>query len=301
MLDDLTLATNPSILPKHIEVKVLQNVTVLLITINTTKNSFSKSVIYKYLQPLDGHKNIYRFNQGGHQTEFVTYYCIGKYGACTAAIRYFSPGTEIHQTTNNITVMASQCFPNLGAIISIGIACGIKKKVQLCDVLVSSKVVNYDKAMDECLTINKAISVSSQPLKLFTQPVQWPDDAMKKYLKDHRQRIPNVKCGVIFSGLYPIDDPAITKTLVKNFAHEGIGIEMDGGYLLADNQQTAVNFIIIKGVCDFGDGKNIIAYHHTAALLAADLVHKCLSDPHATEFFKGSHNCIATYVLYLSS
>ena len=302
MLDDLTLATNPSILPKHIEVEVLQSVTVFLITINTTKISFFETVVYKYLQPLDGHKIIYRFNQGAegeHQTELTTYYYIGKYGACLAAIRYFSPGIEIHQTTSNITMMANQCFPNLGAIISVGIACGIKKKVQLCDVLVSSKVVNYDKATDKRLTINKAISVSSQLLKLFTQPVQWPDDAMKKYLKDHRQRIPNVKCGVIFSGLYPIDDPAMTKTLVKNFAHEGMGIEMDGGYLFAENQQTAVNFIIIKGVCDFGDGKNVAAHQHTAALLAADLVHKYLSDPHATEFFKGSYKCIATYYIHL--
>ena len=299
MLYDLTLTTKARILPQDIEVEVLQNVTVLLVTINSTKTSFFKSVIYKYLQPLDGHKNIYRFNQGGHQTELATYYYIGKYGACLAAIRYFSHGIKIHCTTSTIAMMANQCFPNLGAIISVGIACGIKKKVQLCDVLVSSKIVNYDNAMDEHLTISKAITVSSQLLKLFTQPVQWPDDVMKKYLKDHRQRIPSVKSGVIFSGPYPVDDPAIIKSLVKNFAHEGMGIEMDGTYLVAENQQTAVNFIVIKAVCDFGDGKNILAHHHTAALLAADLVHKCLSDPHATEFFKGSYNCIATYYIHL--
>ena len=288
----LTLITKARFLPKDIELEVLQNVSVLLVTINTTKPSFFKSVICKYLQPLDGHKNIYGFNQGGHQTELVTYYYTGKYGACTAAITYFSSGIEMHQITGTITMMANQCFPNLGAIINIGIACGIKKKVQLCDVLVSSKVINYDKQIEEYMPKGKAITVSSQLLKLFTQPVQWPNHAMKTYLKDHRQRIPNVKSGVIFSGLYPVDDPAMTKTLVKNFTHEGIGIEMDGAYLFAENQQSTVNHIIIKGVCDFGDGKNITAYQHTAALLSADLVHKCLSDPQAPVFFKGAYNYI---------
>ena len=252
------------------------------------------SIIRKYLQPLEGHEDVYRYKQGRHQTEFVTYY-IGKYGACPAAIRYALPGIAMHCTTSTVSIMAYQCFPNLGAIVSIGIACGIKKKVQMCDVLVSSQVLNYDKAVDihqEYLPKGKAITVSSQLLKLFTQPVQWPDYAMKKYLKDHRQRIPNEKFGVILSGPCPVDDPAMTKTLVKQFADEGIGIEMDGAYLFPENQQTSVNNIIVKAVCDFGDGKNTTKYRHTAALLAANLVHKCLSDPHAAEFFKGAYNCI---------
>ena len=284
----LISATKACILPKEIETEVLQNVNVLLLTISTTKTS-----LFKYLQPLDGHKSIYRYNQSGQQTELVTYYYIGKYGACPAAIRYFSSEIEINGTTNTVPVMANQCFPNLGAIINVGIACGIKKKVQLCDVLVSSEVIIYDKQVDkhqEHMPEGKIITVSSQLLKLFTRPVQWPNYAMKKYLKDQRQRIPDVKSGMIFSGLYPVDNPAMTKTLVKKFAEVGIGIEMDGAYLFTENQQTTVNFIIIKAVSDFGDGKNVTVYQHTASLLSADLVHRCLSDPHAAEFFTGLHN-----------
>ena len=290
MLYGLTLTTKARVLPKDIEVEVLQNVTVLLVTMNTAQTSFFQSVIYKRLQPLDGHKNLYRFNQGGHQNELVTYYYIGKYGACLAAVRYFSPRIQKHRISSTITMIANQCFPNLGAVINIGIACGIKKKVQLCDILVSSKVVNYDTTINEHLTKGEPIIVSSQLLKLFTQPVQWPDDAMKKHLEDNRQRIPNVKSGMIFSGPYPVDDPAKTKILVKKFAHEGIGIEMDGAYLFAENQQTTVNLVIIKAVCDFGDGKNVEVHQHKATLLSADLVHKCLSDPHTAEFFTGLHN-----------
>ena len=285
------------ILPKDIEVDVLQIVAVLLVTVHRNE----LFIIYKYLQPLDGHKYVYRFKQDGQQNELVTYY-IGKYGACPAAIRYAPPGIAMHYTTSSIPIMAYQCFPNLGAIVSIGVACGIKKKVQMCDVLVSSQVLNYDKAIDihqEYLPKGKAITVSSQLLKLFTQPVQWPDDAMKKYLKDHRQRNPNVKFGVILSGTYPVDDPAMTKTLVKQFADEGIGIEMDGAYLFPENQQTTVNNIIVKAVCDFGDGKNITKYYHTAALLAANLVHKCLSDSHAAKFFKGIYVQLYTYYIHL--
>ena len=244
---------------------------------------------YRYLEPLDGHKNLCRLKQRGHQTKLATYYYIGKCGACLSAIRYLIPEIKIH---NTVSMIASQCFPNLGAIISVGIACGIKKKVQLCDVLVSSEVINYNKQIDkyqEYMPKGKAITVSSQFLKLFTQPVEWPSHAMKKYLKDFRQRIPNVKSGVIFSGLYPVDDPAMTKTLVKMFANEGMGIEIDGIYPFAENQQTTINYISINAVCDFGDGKNITEYKDTAGLLAADLTHNCLSDPHTAEFFKGAY------------
>ena len=275
------------ILPKDFEVEVLQSVTVLLVAVH--RNEIS--IICKYLQPLDGHKDVYRFKQVGHQTELVTYY-IGKYGACPAAVRYAPLGIAMHHTTSSVLIMAYQCFPYLCAIVSIGIACGIKKKVQMCDILVSSKVLHYDKVMDkhqEYLPKGKAITVSSQLLKLFTQPVQWPDDAMKKYLKDHGQRSPNVKSGVILSGPFPVDDPALTKTLAENFPDKGIGIEMDRAYLFPENQQSTVNIIIVKAVCDFGDGKNVTMYQYTAALLAANLVHNCLSDTHASEFFKGAY------------
>ena len=238
------------------------------------------------MEPLDGHRNIYLFNQGAQQTEPITYY-IGKYGACTAAVRKISPVFQANNNASTVVMMADQCFPNLDAVISVGIVCGIKKKVQIFDALVSSKVINYnyDMATERYLPKGEAITVSSSVIKLFTQPVQWPNDAVQKYLDTNKQKIPNVKSGVILSGPY-LDDIAKNK-LVKNFGFEAIGIEMDGANLFVKNQEAILNTIIVKAVCHFGDGKNIIINKDTAALLAANLVYTGLSHPQAPEILKG--------------
>ena len=271
------------LLPVDIETEILQSVMVLLVT----RNINEKLATYSYLQPLDGHENIYRFDQCGRQTKVVTYY-IGKYGACPAAIRNIPSGYEMHNSTGTVPMMADRCFPNLGGIISVGVTCGIKGVVKVCDVLVSSEVVNYDSSRDK----DKAIIISSKLKKLFTQPIQWPNEGIKKHLSDNGEHMPDVKSGVILSVPHLVDDQTI-QTSVKNFAHEAIGIEIGGPDLFAVNQETTANTIIVKAVCDFGDGKNVKKYQPTAALLAADLVHECLTKPASRETLKGLYNIFA--------
>ena len=285
-LEQNVSATQDAItLPKDIEMDVLKSIMVLLVTVDKINEA---SATRSYLQPLDGHECIYKFYQGGQKAKVIVYY-IGKYGACQAAIRNIPPRIA-HDNTSCVSMMADQCFPNLGGIISVGVACGIEGKVKICDILVSSKIINYDevrKKFGEYSPREEAIAVSSQFNTLFTQPVQWPSDAIKKRLNDNGHHTPYVKSGVILSGPYLVD-PIMKKTLAKNFAHEAIGIEMDGAHLFIANQHIGANTIIVKAVCDFGDGRNVKMYQPTAALLAADLVHKCLSNPQASEVLKGS-------------
>ena len=277
-LENFDLTTHEGIpLPKDIETEVLQIVMVLLVTRNV--NEFLAT--YGYLQPLDGHDNIYKFDQGRQQTKVVTYY-IGRYGACPAAIRNISSGYEIHNT-----MMINQCFPNLGGIISVGVTRGIKGVVKLCDVLVSSKVVNFDISRVKEEPNAEAVVISPQLSKLFAQPIQWPNDEIKKRLSGSGEKIPDVKSGAILNGPQLVDDQTIQK-LVETFAHEVIGVEI-GGHPFSVNQGSTANTIIVKAVCDFGDGNNIEKYEPTAALLAADLVHECLTNPSAHEALKGLH------------
>ena len=271
-------------LPKDIEAEVLQSVMVLLVAVNINETSAAHS----YLQPLDGHENIYQYfktlDQEGQQSTVVIYY-IGKYGACTAAIRNVPAGVEVYN--NTVLMMTDQCFPNLSVIISVGVACGIKKKVKLCDVLVSTKVINYDKASDGSGGYREVTTtVSPQIIKLFTQCEQWPNDTIRKRLNDNEISIPIVKSGVILSGSCNVDDPVMNKILKKQFS-KAVGIETEQTNLFTDTQQSMTNSIIIKAVCEFGDGKYNEMYQPTAALIAADLVHKCLSDPQVYEMFKG--------------
>ena len=58
---------------------------------------------------------------------------------------------------------------------------------------------------------------------------------------------------------------------------------MEGAYLFAAVQDTNAHTIIVKAVCDFGDGSAQEKFHSTAALLAADCVNKILDNPQLPE------------------
>ena len=278
----MVLADNYGIpLPKDTENEILHSVMVLLVTMNLNESS----AIHRYIQPLDGHKNVYMFDQHGQNSKVITYY-IGKYGACPAAIRDVLPRFEVCDSTDStVPVMADQCFPNLGAIISVGVACGIAEDIKLCDVLVSSEVIVFENKDMLHFPNNETIKVSPQLCRLFTHPIQWPSYEIKKRLKDNGVQLPNVKSGLILSGPF-LDDIAM-ESLSKNFSNRVIGMEIKGTNLFTAKQQTIINSIIVKAVCDFGDGVNDEKYQPTAALLSADLVEKCLSDPQALEVLQG--------------
>ena len=277
-------------LPEIIRDEVLQNIMVLLVCANVNETSATLS----YLDPLDGHKAIFRFDQNGKQ---VVYY-IGKYGACPAAV------TNVPHEVD-ISTLAYQCFPYLCATVSIGVACGIKEKVQVCDVLVSSQNVNCDgeesikkeketstkKEKEKSAKNEKVISFTVSPwlIKRFSQPEHWPDDTVKEHLTDNGMPMPKVTPGVILSvPSYHGDDSTLNKSF-KELAGKAIGIEMERSYYFT---KATLNVIIVKAVCDFGDGKDNEVYQPTAALLAADLVHVCLSDHQAFKEIEGLHNIV---------
>ena len=258
-------------LPENTRDEVLQSITVLLVSTNETETL----AIRRYLRSLDGHKAIYSFNQDGKP---VAYY-IGKYGACPAAVTNVPHGFEVH-----ISTLANQCFPNLCAIVSVGVACGIKRKVQICDVLVSSQVVDFDKLPDDQILKEIPFSVSQWLKQLFSQPAHWPDYTIKERLIVNLMPMPNVISGVILSGPTNHFNDSALNSIIENLCSEAIGIEMRKAYHFTKD---TVNAIIVKAVCDFGDGKDNELFQPTAAILAADLVHVCLSDHQASEKLKG--------------
>ena len=267
-------------LPKNIEDKLLQKVVILLMAVNKSENYAARI----YLKPLTGHENVYKYSQRkdyGEQGREIAIYYIGNYGACPAAVRDILPGSEVQGGASSVPAMAYDCFPNLGAIIGVGVACGVEDKVNMCDILVSTKVINYDKGRAEpggFLSRAESISASPYLRKLFSELSRWPNDYFEKRLLTNNL-ISKVKHGVILSGPYVIDDPVMKQRFIKDFAPEAIGIEMEGAYLFAATQRRPTDVIIVKAVCDFGDGKKSKIYQPTAALLAADFICKQLSDP----------------------
>ena len=240
-----------------------------------------------YLRQLDRHGKVYQFskriNQSGQPTRDIIYY-IGNYGTCPAVISDVSPSFEVHGSTSNVSTVTHELFPNLCAVISMGIARGVENKVKICDILVSSKVLYHDKAMDENRVKEHIIPMSQQLIKLFDQSVSWPNQQIQRRLNDNKVSIPAVKLGMILS---------IKTTVLENIDSEVIGIEKREAIFVSEIQHNKANIIIVKAVSAFRDDMKSNLYQPTAALLAADFVHKCLSSSHALKLFTGL--CICTY------
>ena len=165
----------------------------------------------------------------------------------------------------------------------MGVACGVEGKTKLCDVLVSSKVVNYDKARVEdggFTSRGETIPASGYLQQIFSQ-TNWPHASKEIFNHLSGMPLPQIHHGTILSGPYLIDDAEFKDKLLKSFAPEAIGIEMEGSGLFAAIQQTKTHCNLVKSVCDFRDGNKNKTFQPTAAMhmLAADCVRHVLNDP----------------------
>ena len=257
------------LLPKNIKDKVLQSVVVWLVTVNTNEILAAQS----YLRELDYHRCVYKFSINIHQSEQqskeIIYY-IGNYGYCPAAICDVSPSFNPYDSENNVSSITHELFPHLGAVISVGVAHGIAGKTKISDVLISSKVICCNKAMDKLQTVTV-----SQPLtNIFDKSIIWDNHMLPKL--DFN---PSVKSGVILSCLFDIPS-----TIPNEIDSEAIGIENGKANLFANVQHSRVNIVIVKAISGFGESS---LYQPTAAVLAAYLVFKCLSDGQALRVLTG--------------
>ena len=282
-------------LPKEIKEKVLKSVIVLLVVVNRKENF----AIRCYLKPLDDHSNVYLYTQREKHGDHIEHavYIIGKYGACPAAVRIIPCFAKKNGGQSIVSMMAYSCFPNLGAIIGVGAACGVENKVQMCDILVSRNIILYNEA--KYLKGAEAITISASTFlsELFQHVVRWPNIAINSRLEDNGMERPKIEYGEVLCGPYLIDEIKIKKELIQKIASEIIGIEIEGAHLFATSQATNAHTIIVKAVCDFGDGKTKEEFRMTAALLSADCVNKVLDNPQLPDvLFDNKGKAICTCV-----
>ena len=266
-------------IPKNIEEEVRKSVVIWLVTMNTNETLATQV----YLQQLDD-KYVYKVLKTQNSQD-ITYY-VGKYGNYPAVLINVPTDFEMHDTTSDITKITFEYFPNIIVVINVGVLCGVEDKVKMCNVLVSSEIVNYNKDGVR----GEMITVSPQLTKLFTQSTQWPSHFIKKYLNDNQIPMPIVQSGVILSGPYLSEDHVMKAALVENVSPEAIGIEIEGMHPFNETQMTMRSTIIVKAVCDFKDRQKNEIYQPTAALLAAELVHTCLRSDQAHRIFEGLYN-----------
>jgi nucleoside phosphorylase len=208
-----------------------------------TATDLETSVLHTFIKPINGYSSIIKV-----YLESYTYY-IGKFGNYLIAHVQCGMGSigrdaSILTTSDSIRIIK----PKL--VVMIGIAFGIdKKKQKIGDVLVSESVISYNpKRVGKKETIQRGLTSPAGKIILnrFKNLRTW------EHLLDGENKSELI-CGHLLSGEELIDNKAHRDALIKTFPLAKGG-EMEGAGIFAACDGK-VQWIIVKGICDFADGK----------------------------------------------
>ncbi len=138
------------------------------------------------------------------------------------------------------------------AIIAVGIAFGMDElKQKIGDVLVASQIQDYELGRlgnDGTVTPRGDRPGTSDPWRNRFRQL----DANQKLLVNDW---PTVRFGLVLSGQKLIDNLNYRDSL-RSLHAEAIGGEMEGVGLYASAAEAKVDWIVVKGICDWGHNKN---------------------------------------------
>jgi nucleoside phosphorylase len=206
--------------------------------------------------------------QRRHATHKVYYY-LGTFGGATtwaveSEMGSGGPGGSHFTVTESIRDLAPR------AIIMVGIAFGLKPHQQkIGDILVSHQLVSYELQRVGTASDGQTLIL---PRGDRTTAATWLLGRFKDGAHDWRGAQPHF--GLLLSGEKLIDNPAFLEQL-RRLEPEAIGGEMEGAGLYAAAHDYGHDWIVVKAICDWGDGHKSAhkeANQQLAALNAARFV-----------------------------
>ncbi|TXJ27606.1 MAG: hypothetical protein E6Q24_07160 [Chitinophagaceae bacterium] len=248
-----------------------------------TATKVEKDVLHKHLLPIDGEQKIIRIQKGNY-----TYY-LGKLGHYNAVHVATGNMGAISRSASIATTMKAIEYWRPKAALMVGIAFGSDpKKVAIGDVLIAERVVNY-----QLVRVNKSGSrtyrgpegpAGSLLVNRLTSVEDW--NFMVEYgnVKYQAKKVH----GLMLSGEELVDNKARKGALMKQWP-SAIGGEMEGAGIYSACEVNSVHeWILVKGVCDYGDGNkdndpNKELFQEIAIRSAVSLVEKTFSSPYAFE------------------
>jgi nucleoside phosphorylase len=153
-------------------------------------------------------------------------------------------------------------------VIMVGIAFGIdEKRQQLGTILVSTSIMPYD--FKRIGTIKSPDGKKCRAEHIFrSEPVHCPRNilgqfkAVREKWNNCSRPHPTVEFGCILSGQTLIDNLAFRNFLVRKLRTivgcEIVGGEMEGAGMTAAAQAIPTDWIIVKAICDWGDGNKSV-------------------------------------------
>lgn len=275
-LDDIIHAKKTIQAPPHLHKSLMSFVSEAVILIQTVKDEEMLAACYHLDSPI---KSI-EVNQLPFLFIKDVRFILGIFGGHKAVLIQTSKGVDCQHEL----IPALSQVPNVELIIGLGFAYARRNKCSVGDVLVSTVVDGVSNYRSEHGRLKfdegrvRQSSMSTRTLNVFTKGTSmW-----RSFECSQDGRIAKAHPGVLISSSMLLDDvPALDEYLKNN--ERFIGGEMEGQELahaqlyLKEQHHRNVDFIIIKGVADYGDGTKEKGWQQTASLAAASYAkHKLL-------------------------
>jgi nucleoside phosphorylase len=236
-----------------------------------------KDAVLRRLVPLENAPAILKVHVGK-----ATYY-LGRLGAQRVALTMCEPGASGRGGSILASTRAIEAW-RPKAIVMVGMAFGADPaKQKIGDVLVASKVACYEpQRRGRALSIRRGPVVEPGLVLLdrFRNVDGW------RFTRPDRKRCAT-RPGLMLSGEKLIDDPRFKAEMLEDYP-EAIGGEMEaaGVYAAADSEK--VEWIVVKGICDWADGRKNKRHQPLAAAAAVSLVERVLTGKQALTGLAGS-------------
>lgn len=217
----------------------LEQTSILLVT----ATDIETKEVFDNLLPLPNATGVIQIFSGNQ-----TYY-IGMFGIYGVAVVQSIMGAVGNNASLITTLRAIDLFKPK-AVIMIGIAFGIdSEKQHIGDVIVSSHIIPYENArLGKARVFRSELPPASALLLNRVKQVRdWNFPVS-------RNRNAKLYVGPILSGEKLIDNITFRNDLVNAFPN-AIGGEMESAGVYAASNERKIDWLIIKGICDFADGE----------------------------------------------
>lgn len=228
--------------------------------------------VLRVLRPLPGQKKVLKITN-----DLDTYYR-GRFGSFSCVLNMATMGSEGPSGSALSSLSLIELW-NPVAVVLLGIAFGATRDSQhVADVLIAESVIPYEsQRVGKTKTIyrNPVPPSSSCLVNRFRNALNWvfkrPDGSIcvKRF-------------GPLFSGQKLVDNLAFKNTLLAQYPN-AIGGEMEGAGLWSAASRARKEWIVVKAVCDWGDGRKHKEYQPMAAASATSLCLHVFSDRHALD------------------
>ena len=175
------------------------------------------------------------------------------------------------------------------AVLAVGVAFGVDQdKQSIGDVLVAQAVQGYELVRRSSGGIDLRDIARPATRRMWQRAIAC--DHTRKAAKDPRW--PAILVGVVLSGSSLVDDIDYRDALVALVPHKVQGGEMEAIGLSIPADNAKVDWIVVKGICDFADGnknRDKEANQKLAAANAALVVHEMLAEAPMQDQPRQSH------------